>query len=670
MLRTLLIFFAALTFVLNTSTVLSGVGQDRAGYLSAGELQRDVTFLLLDKNINDITRQLDAEVASSVPALLRRLIIYSRAGQQSRVKTTLEQLSATANWQCPASYDLRWLIWNAGGDSLAARRFYFERLCPDDINAAGEFVRQWASLGDQKELDGWLSKRSDRNDEWLMLRVDLRRKSGTAGEVLDELAAEIKANPADWPRLVRYLNANNHAGNLQDLAWLEDTFEAHHAAEYFRLGDTLRNYSPDSGVRLLRKSLETPFTDADAKLVDYLINRPQSASPSIKVNLEKQLRYWTKRSLAEAYQRTKQALAAQPLVEELVAMKGDDILLQDVHQLAGAVQSQSGHRVVETGILRDETARRGTSEYWLERVNYYDGREEYGLERESYRQALLALAAKPEDSKRSWERFVVVRSFAFFLASWHNEQEDRSELAKLLTNELNGVPAETDYAFRIAVLITQNEFELDALQDSVLAGRPSFVARLFDGRRDWGIEESGLIQDILNHDKVSSSLKGKIWSSLEQLVRDPGSTRAFYLAEAMQGREEWQRAIPLWRGYIEHASPSEEYSLNAIRNLITAYCRTGQWLAAENLLFARKDSCWRDLPKALAEVAIVAAQQNATDDAMRLWRTSTNLDRRNLEALEQLARTKARPQLLAMYSKMKKDDPVSTIPDLALRLLQ
>jgi hypothetical protein len=88
------------------------------------------------------------------------------------------------------------------------------------------------------------------------------------------------------------------------------------------------------------------------------------------------------------------------------------------------------------------------------------------------------------------------------------------------------------------------------------------------------------------------------------------------------------------------------------------------------LLFAQKDSCWRDLPKALAEVAIVAAQQNATDDAMRLWRISTNLDRRNLEALEQLAHTKARPQLLAMYSQMKKDDPLSTIPDLALRLLQ
>lgn len=48
---------------------------------------------------------------------------------------------------------------------------------------------------------------------------------------------------------------------------------------------------------------------------------------------------------------------------------------------------------------------------------------------------------------------------------------------------------------------------------------------------------------------------------------------------------------------------------------------------------------------------------------------STNLDRRNLEALSQLAQTKTRPQLLAMYSQMKKEDPLSTIPDLAVKLL-
>ena len=214
--------------------------------------------------------------------------------------------------------------------------------------------------------------------------------------------------------------------------------------------------------------------------------------------------------------------------------------------------------------------------------------------------------------------------------------------------------------------------ELDTLKNSLLAKQPSFLARLLDGRREWGNDEEYFIEDIVHQDEVPSDLKEKIWSSLERLARDPGSTRAYHLAVAMQADDQWQRAIPLLRGYIEHASPTnwEGYKTDAVSDLFTAYCRTKHWRAAEKFLFAQQDSLWRGLPNALAEIAVVAAQQNAVDDAMRLWRMSTNLDRRNLETLPQLAHSKARTELLAMYSKMKEEDPLSTIPDLALRLLQ
>lgn len=663
--KTLLICIAALTLTLNV------VGQEQVNYTSADEIQRDVTFLLLEKNINDVTIQLDRESSSTVASLLRRLVIYNRAGQPSRVRKTLEQLRATPNWRCPA-YDVRSLIRNAAASDFGMQRFYYERLCPDDMDGAAEFVRLWTSNGDLKELDEWLGELTNRNDEWLMLRVQLRAKSGTAGEVLDALAAEIRANPSDWARLDRYLNANNYAGNVQDVKWVADTFEVRTAGNYFKFAERMRHYSPQVRAKLLQKSLELPFTGADAKLVDDLINHYRSAGPSIKVNEEKQLRYWTKRSLAETYQAMNQSLAAQPLVEELVSMKGDDILLQEVHQLSGVVQSSSGHRAVETKILRDEVARRSISEYWLERARYYDGRKEYRLERDSYRQGLVALTARPEDSKGLSERLQLVRSFAFFLAEAHNGEEDKPELEKLLARELSSTPPETDYAFEIARLITQNELEIDALRNSLLAKQPSLLARLLDGRRQWGNEDENFIVDVVHREEVSSTVKERIWSSLEPLVRDPGSTRAYHLAEAMKASDEWQRPVPLWRGYIEHASSNnwEGYRTEAMTSLFTAYCRTKQWQVAEKFLLAQQHSLWRVLPNAFAEVAVVAAQRNETDDAMRLWRTSTNLDRRNLEILPQLAQTKARPQLLAMYSQMKKEDPLSAIPDRALRLLQ
>lgn len=666
MFKTLLLFLVILTFVVDSTA------QETTDYPSLNQLQRDVTFLLLTRNINDVTKELDSEGSTTLASMLRRLVIYGRAGQTSRVRKTLEHLPSVANWQCPASGDLKLLIRNADGINFDTRRFYHERICPDDIDGAEEFVRLWTARGNLKELDTWLAERSNRHDEWLMLRVQVRAKSGTAGEILDGLAAEIRANPSDWQRINRYLEANNRAGVLHDLSWLADAFEGRTAGDYFELAENLRHSSPQVAAKLLLKSLDLPFTDADAKLVDDRINRYRSSGQALKVNWEKQLRYWTKQRLADTYQQMNQSLAAQPLVEELVSMKSDDILRNDVHKLAGAVQSGSGHRVIETKIVQDETARRLTSEYWLERARYYEGREEYGLERDSYRQALIALAAKPQDTTAHQERFVVVSSFAFFLAQEHHPEDDKLELEKVLTRELRSVSPETHYAFQIAKLITQNELRMDSLAVSLLAKQPSFVARLLDARLEWSKTEKYFINEILERAEFSSELQEKIWSTLEPLARDPGSMRAYFLADAMQTAYVWRRAIPLWRGYIEHASPDnwEGYKSAAIRDLFTAYCQTKQWQAAEKLLFAQKDSLWRDLPIAFAQVAVVAAQQNAIDDAMRLWGTSTNLDRRNLEILPLLGQTKARTRLQAMYAQMKKDDPLSTIPDEALRLLQ
>lgn len=282
---------------------------------------------------------------------------------------------------------------------------------------------------------------------------------------------------------------------------------------------------------------------------------------------------------------------------------------------------------------------------------------------------MVALAIKPDDPTGLKERYKVVRSFALSLAKKRDQKE---ELEKLLTTELSSTPPRTDYAFEIARMITQSELDLDDLRHSLLAKQPALLARLLDGRREWGLTERLFIEHVVNREAVPATLKDKIWSSLEPMAKDPGSTRTFHLAEAMKAGNEWQRAIPLWRGYIQNAYPTnwEGYKTDAITNLFTAYCRTGQWKTAETFLFAQLDSFWRVMPDALAEIAVAAAKANAIDDAMRLWRKSANIDRRNLDPLAQLAQTKLKAQLVEMYSQMKKEDPLSTIPDSAFRMLQ
>jgi hypothetical protein len=600
------------------------------------------------------------------------LALFARAGQRARVRQTLAQLAAAPDWNCQG-WDTRYFVRSSVGENLSDLRFYYERLCPADAESVEGFVKLWEKQGDLKELDSWLAARSSASDEWLMQRIYFRKRQGSVNEVIDQIADELRANPGDSIRLDRYLRVAPY-GEKQDVSWVADVFPMRLAFDYFDLGSRLSGRSPGTAVRLFEKSLALPFTDEDARLVENLYQRGRAITPARKINWEKQLRYWSKHSLAESYRDLNQPLAAQPIVEELTSMKGDDIEMSGVHQLAGAVQSRSGHRVVETKILRDEATRRGTAEYWIERADYYNGRNENQLQLQTYREGLLALPNNPCDAKAAAERLEIVRRFAFFLgdSGSDNEEARHSELMKLLNREFTSAPPETDYAFRIAELLTQDELGLDELRNSLLTSKPALLARLLDARKEWEKSEQNLIESVTTGDEVITEQKKKIWAELDRLVDHPGSTRAYTMAQVMIANEEWPRAITLLDGYIRNALPSnwDEYKPAAMYDLLHAYANAGDWKAAERFLYQQKDLFSDSYPALLATIAVTAGKGGATDDAIRLWRLSANLDRRDLSNLTQLAQTSARPELKKLYLQMKKEDPESFIPEVALHLLQ
>jgi hypothetical protein len=104
--------------------------------------------------------------------------------------------------------------------------------------------------------------------------------------------------------------------------------------------------------------------------------------------------------------------------------------------------------------------------------------------------------------------------------------------------------------------------------------------------------------------------------------------------------------------------------------LFTAYLGKGDWQAAEKLMLKGEDlSGWAPM-NGLFRVSLVAARAGAIGDAVRLWRANANLDRGQLYGLDQLAATKAKEPLREMYVQMKKQDPLSSVPDKALIILQ
>jgi hypothetical protein len=253
-----------------------------------------------------------------------------------------------------------------------------------------------------------------------------------------------------------------------------------------------------------------------------------------------------------------------------------------------------------------------------------------------------------------------------------DRESNHEELTSLLTREFTSAPPDTDYAFQIAQLITQSELDLDDLSLSLLARQPALFGRLFDAHEEWGNAEELLVDDVTDREEVTLEQKKKLWSELERRVTHPGSMRAYTLAQVMISNQQWPRAITLLEGYIKNALPSnwEGYKPDAVRQLLAAYNGTGDWRAAEKLLFAEKDLFMESFPVMLGKIAVAAEERSATNEAIRLWRLANNLDRREMGGLMNLAQTSARPELRKLYAQMKKDDPDSSIPDMALRLLQ
>ena len=682
LLLTSLLLWVALT------TSASAQGLD---YQTRLEMEREVTRILLEKDAGEVANQLALESAPvRVAPLLRRLSFFARAGHRARALKTLNLL-AEASDMPPVSE--RWVVAEAvkeiiGQDDFAALRMYYERIMPVDTASAENLLRLWERDGDTRELDAWLAERARQHEEWFQLRIHWRTKLGTVNELLDALAAEVRANPQDLERAFRYLRANNWAGHTQNVEWLADIFNAWMASdsaprlayESYEAGSRLQRELPRVAQKLFERSLRLPFTERDMQLIRERVLMRYSVAPRVK-NWEKQLRFWTKQQLIESYRATNQPQAAQPLVEELVRMKeDDDILTEDVHKLAGAVQSQSGMRVVEAKILSEEAMGRESPAYWTKRAKYYAGRKEYDVVMETYAQALTYLPLKPEDAASMRERAALLRDFTFFAISRYggnegNREAHRARIKEVLRREFAATPPENAYAYAVARIITDDEFELDDLKASLLVKERGVLSRMLAARNEWALEERMLIEDIVCRENVTPEQKASYWTQLEGLTKVGAPSRSYFLADTMLSCKEPRRAIPLLIGFLKYVKERRNEGVayweeHAVDNLFNAYLEAGEWQVAEKMLFERAGLTGRRLIYSLSRVAVSAARMGALQDALRLWSLKSNLDRRQLEGLSELSQTKAREPLREMYERMKKKDPLSFVPEMALKILQ
>lgn len=652
-------------------------------------MEREITRLLLKQDVGELANNIARERATGVMPLLRRLSIFVRAGHRARALETLNQLAEAPDLP-PLSH--RWLVAEAvkeiiGSDELAYLKTYYERIMPTDADNADKLLRLWGASGDTKELDAWLAARVAQHAGWLQWRIFWRTSLGTVGELLDALATDVKAHPGDVDRLYLYLQSNEMAGSPQSLRWLEDIFDAwmdgaaapRSAYELYELGERLQVKLPLIAVKLFESSLQLPFTERDMQLIRERIIMRISMPPRVR-DWDKQLRFWTKRHLAETYKSMNQPLAAQKIIEELVALKSDDIMEEDVHLLAGGIQADSGMRVVETKILNDEAVSRDSAKYWLERARYYTGRRDYDAVMDTYRQALVYVPFKTGDRESVAARLLLLQQFTLFATDDYSDgdgkaDERRTQIKEILRREFSSTPPETSYAYGVMQLIIDNESELDDFKDSIFAGEKDLLQRMLATRNEWDYMDERLIEHVVCREKLSPARKAEYWSQLETLAKNGAPSRAYYLAVNMISCNEPRRAIPLLTDYLRRFNEQpgerdESLKSQAVENLFSAYVNAGLWKAAEKLVFEREGLTQTRLLYDVSRIALAAARVGAINDAVRLWRVKSNLDRRLLIELDQLSKTAAREPLRRMYVEMKRKDPLSFVPDAALSILQ
>jgi tetratricopeptide (TPR) repeat protein len=165
--------------------------------------------------------------------------------------------------------------------------------------------------------------------------------------------------------------------------------------------------------------------------------------------------------------------------------------------------------------------------------------------------------------------------------------------------------------------------------------------------------------------------RAKVWNQLTESALSDVKNRAFILAEMMKSQGEYKKAVSLLEKSLKAAPEKTEDDWyfdreNVERELFDAYIGDGDWKNAEKMFFGG----FRYRGNELGKIAAVAAKNGNINDAVRLWKTNANLDRRNLDGLEELAGNAAKPMLREFYLQMKKRDALTDLADKALKSLQ
>lgn len=688
--------------------------------------------MLLRKGLREAIREVESKPANDVYSLILRLALYRRAVNNAKIASTIRQIIALDSASTPR-YEYVDRMRNALYDEHFADVETLQAFLKFDFNddIYGKLVRLCTDDHQRCDIEGfdrWLESKAEEYAaqraaqlaaqthivigrerwEWIRRQIAWRKMSALdADEIIDRLADRLRNEPDNLDSALIYLQ---FARTIEEIEWIEATFASGQAYDLFELGQAVHResgYIQQPGIdrvrmnriaiRLLEKSLDTAFDEKDISLMYSRRLFMASVTPTIR-NFEKQLRFWTRSALAEALIASGRTREAQLIAEELMSLDFSDIISTRPGMLAGTAQAASGARVIESKILREQAEREDSSEYWFERIAYYQGRKEPELVFDAYLRSFDAVPFNISNERSIEDRLHRISRFARFARSDYRYSLDEatsrdyqkremienrftSEATRFLRREIETTQGNFRYLFELVEIIGNARF--DHLLDEAIGRRSDLL--IFAAKNDLLSSTSSSLRWFFSSETIDGEHKDRVFHQLCRIGEGKNVEKARLLLEALsrisEKPEYASRLIPILEKNLKVSesrarrtrSPEADAGKTAeMRNrylgiLFDSYLQNNNRAAAEKLL--------RGHPY-LAETfridsLIFAARRNGEfDDVVRYWKMKADLDRRNLYQLSILRDIPSvADRLREFYKQMKIDEPDSPVPDIALGVL-
>lgn len=516
---------------------------------------------------------------------------------------------------------------------------------------------------DFDRFDAWLRKRpAGKKNFWTKTRLRLHMQHKRGDALLTKWAADVKANPSDCAKAIGFLDAILYAchrpEDRPDLNWMADVIKVSRATDAREMGSRLKRLQQwRAGAHFFEQAVKVPLTKEEIRKqsMNYQVF---ISGERIRVGFEAHVRD----ELAACLLKQGQTGTAQKWMEDANALREKHGLSRNSY-FAGQVQAESGQRVIEKKIKKEEELSKDNPEYWRKRARYYRGRREAAQEEEALKKALALVAPKAQPDRpskgmvamRSW----IIGDYVHFLI----RQKRRDEAVALLRSEIKNAPPNSissrQAANRLAFDLPKHLNSDDEVLWTWLAAQGKWEH----------IEERVLLRMLEN---APAAARDKHFTRAERLAGEKNPSRLHTLGWIMNRMGHAKRSIPLLEAALKCAEETKGKLLpeRAAFTLFESYLDTNNWRKAEALFpKARRRLTAKEVTDWHGRVAMAASRAGAKDEALRIWKNAASANPSALSNLDQLASTGLRGELRKYYLQLKKDLPGSTVPDKALAIL-